>query len=135
MKGIARKLDYLGRVTLPMEYRKSFEIEVGENAPVGMRLEGNTIELHIKPVVFKGMVRQLDDVGRLTLPKEYRNALGIEDHDLIDMWVEDNFIFIRRLALQCVICTSEDEKNLMEVDEVRVCRTCAIKVIAKFSED
>ena len=37
-KGIVRKIDELGRITLPMEYRKTFGVEVGENAPAVMHL-------------------------------------------------------------------------------------------------
>lgn len=135
MKGIARRLDQVGRITLPIEYRRTFGVELHENAPVGIYTEGNIIKLHIKPVVFKGMVRCLDELGRLTLPIEIRKSLKFDDLELVDMWVEEERICIRKASLQCVICGSEDEQSLMDIDGVLVCRDCGFKVIDKFIKE
>lgn len=41
--GIVRKLDTLGRIVLPMELRRTFELEVGD--PVEIFVEGSDIVL------------------------------------------------------------------------------------------
>ena len=135
VKGIVRRIDHLGRITLPMEYRRSFGIEVGENAPIGIYTDNNIIRLHMKKEKFVGIVRDLDELGRLNLPIEIRKTLRFNDHELVDMWIEGEEICIRKEALQCVICGSEDEPNLMDIEGVLICRECGTKVIDKFMED
>lgn len=135
MKGIVRKLDNLGRITLPMEYRRSFGIEVGENAPIGIYADRNIIRLHMKKEKFVGIVRDLDELGRLTLPIEIRRALRFDDRELVDMWIDNEEICIRKATLQCVICGSDDEEQLMDIDGVLVCRGCGTKIRDKFMED
>ena len=135
MKGIVRRIDDLGRITLPMEYRRSFGIGAREDAPIGIYVNKNIIRLHMKKEKFVGMVRNLDELGRLTLPKEIRKSLKFDDHELVDMWIDNEEICIRKATLQCVICGSDDEGQLMDVDGVLICRSCGTKVIDKFMED
>lgn len=135
MKGIVRKLDDLGRITLPMEYRKSFDIKVKEQAPIGIYIKENVIRLHMKKEKFIGIVRNLDELGRLTLPIEIRKTLKFGCQELVDIWVDNDEICIRKASLQCAICGSEDERNLMDIDGVFICRSCGTKIIDKFKED
>lgn len=135
MKGIVRNLDHLGRVTLPIDYRRSFGISTGENAPIGIYIKDNVICLHMKKEKFIGVVRELDGLGRICLPKEFRKSLKIEDCDLIDMWIENDEICLRKATLQCVICGSEKESELLEVDSVLVCRSCGTKIVNRLKEE
>lgn len=43
-----------------------------------------------------GVVRRLDDLGRLCLPKEIRRTLHISPGDPIEFFVDDNSIILRR---------------------------------------
>jgi transcriptional pleiotropic regulator of transition state genes len=131
MKGISRKIDDLGRITLPISYRKPEGLKQG--SPVGMLFEGNSIRLVTRISNFHGMVRHLDELGRLCIPKEYRIALRIGQNDLVDMYIDGEEICIKRAELQCVICGSEDG-NLLEVDGVLICRKCALKLQDKLME-
>ena len=36
-----------------------------------------------------GIVRRVDDLGRVALPKEIRKSLGIKEGDLLDIFIED----------------------------------------------
>lgn len=38
--------------------------------------------------------RKVDDLGRITLPIEFRRTLGIEVHDNVNMQFKDNGIYI-----------------------------------------
>lgn len=127
MKGTARKLDYLGRITLPIEYRRQLKYE--SNQGIDLYIVGNVMHLE------KGDGRCLDDLGRYTLPIEVRKGLKLKDGELVDMWIENGVIRIKKASLQCVVCGSEEEKDLMDVEGVLICRTCAVKVISKFSEE
>jgi transcriptional pleiotropic regulator of transition state genes len=128
--GIVRRLDELGRITLPIEIRRRQKINEGDR--LGINLVKKTIWLS---KVITGMSRPVDELGRVVIPKEYRRTLKFDYRDFIDMWIEGEEICIRKAALQCVICGSDDEQQLMDVDGVLVCRSCGTKIRDKFKED
>ena len=128
MKGIVRKIDELGRITLPMEYRKTFGVEVGENAPAVMHLTGNVMRIELKPEKAVGLVRFLDGLGRLTLPIEVRRTLGFEDRQKVDMWVEGEEICLRKDGKVCVFCGCNHVESLTEYKGLYICDTCLLEL-------
>lgn len=128
MKGIIRRLDYLGRITLPIEYRRTFGIKERDHTPIGIYIKDNVIRLHMNGEKFFGMVRKLDVLGRLTLPIEMRRSLNFDSEELVDMWIEDGEICLRKASLQCVICGDVNEDKLLSVDGVLICRSCGAKI-------
>lgn len=80
--------------------------------------------------MISGVVRLLDSLGRVTLPKEIRDSLKVNEGDPLHIYVEDGRIIITPLKLQCVSCGTmyEDEDELRQVNGVHLCPTC----IAKF---
>jgi stage V sporulation protein T len=43
-----------------------------------------------------GIVRRIDDLGRVVIPKEIRRSLGIKEGDPMELFVADGGIFIKR---------------------------------------
>jgi len=126
-KGITRKIDELGRITLPMEYRRTFGMKV--NALIGMYVVNNVIHLVKADEKFRGIARSLDDLGRLTLPIEVRRTLGFKDREPVDMYVDGEEICIHKNSNECVICgRSGDLFELYPVKDVCVCKNCALAV-------
>ncbi|MBQ6705924.1 MAG: AbrB/MazE/SpoVT family DNA-binding domain-containing protein, partial [Clostridia bacterium] len=39
-----------------------------------------------------GIVRRIDQLGRITIPMETRNILGIKENDSLEIFTEDNMI-------------------------------------------
>lgn len=133
IKGMVRKTDRLGRIVPPKEFRKA--IGIAESGDADMYLDGKVIRVRSAIRPFKGIVRGSDSLGRIDLPIEYRRTLRLGVCEEVDIYLDGEEICIRRATLQCVMCGSEDESNLMEVNDVLVCRKCAVKVIDKFSEE
>jgi transcriptional pleiotropic regulator of transition state genes len=133
IKGIVRKIDKLGRIVPPKEFR--IALGITEGSEVDMYLDGKIIRVRLAQKPYKGIVRGIESLGRVDLPIEYRRSLRLGQCDAVDMWLNGEEICISRATLQCVICESEDESSLMEVDGVLICRPCAVKVIDKFSEE
>ena len=48
------------------------------------------IEKGEKTMKKTGMVRKIDDLGRIVIPIEIRNTLGIENRDSLEIFVEDD---------------------------------------------
>ena len=125
--GIVRKIDNLGRITLPVEVRRRYGILTGDR--VGLHLDGNIIRLS-KDIT--GMSRPVDELGRVALPMEYRKTLGINPGDGVDMWVEGEEICLRKEVTGCIICGSAEQ--LLEVEGIHICRSCGLKIVDKVME-
>ncbi len=49
-----------------------------------------------------GIVRNLDDLGRITLPIELRRTLGIGERDPIEIYIEDDRIILKKFETRDV---------------------------------
>lgn len=55
-----------------------------------------------------GIVRKLDELGRITLPIELRRTLGVSDKDALEISVEDDKIILNKYEPACIF-TGEKE--------------------------
>jgi transcriptional pleiotropic regulator of transition state genes len=69
-----------------------------------------------------GIVRKIDELGRIVLPIEIRRTLGVSAHDPIEMFTDDESIIIRRYAPGCVFCGNPEE--IIDFQGKRICRNC-----------
>jgi len=74
--------------------------------------------------MIKGIIRSIDDLGRLVVPKEMRDGLKMRANEPVDIYTDGNVICLRRAALSCVCCGSENEKGLIEHEGVYICQEC-----------
>lgn len=44
----------------------------------------------------RGIIRRIDSLGRIVMPKEFRDLLGIEENDRLEMVVVDNEIRVKK---------------------------------------
>jgi transcriptional pleiotropic regulator of transition state genes len=120
--GIIRKLDELGRITLPMEMRKAIGLEVIMN-----------LDLDFKNGVIcltKGNGRHIDELGRYVIPKEIRRSNGWETGQGLEVYVENGAICIRKPG--CEWCP--ETENLIEVNRHFLCWSCANKVAERVAK-
>lgn len=71
-----------------------------------------------------GIVRKIDALGRVVIPKELRDKMYIEDGDPLEIFVEGDAIVIQKYAAVCVFCGSREE--LTHYKGRSVCRTCTV---------
>ncbi|OYP55064.1 hypothetical protein CG709_01530 [Lachnotalea glycerini] len=71
---------------------------------------------------------QVDQLGRIVLPKEMRRSLNIETGEPLDIYLREGIISIEKCKLQCAICGSSEENELLTIDGIHICRECATKV-------
>ena len=72
-----------------------------------------------------GIVRRVDDLGRIVIPMELRRTLGINVHDPLSISVEDERIVLAKHHDACVICgATADEKQVSRVHDRAVCVDC-----------
>lgn len=75
-----------------------------------------------------GMVRQLDEVGRIVLPKELRRTFGIDNKDSLEIYVEGDNIILRKYEPGCLFCGSADD--VITYEDRRICKECIEKMNA-----
>ena len=75
-----------------------------------------------------GMVRPVDVLGRIVIPKEIRKTMQIGEKDFLEIYIEGkDKIVLRPCKLQCVCCGDRNEKKLSQVDGVHLCERCVEK--------
>jgi AbrB family transcriptional regulator, transcriptional pleiotropic regulator of transition state genes len=69
-----------------------------------------------------GIVRRVDDLGRIVIPMELRRTLGIHVKDPISISVDGERIILEKYRESCVICGSEED--VQKVKDRPVCAAC-----------
>lgn len=76
-----------------------------------------------------GIVRKLDELGRITLPIELRRTLGVEDRGKLEIYVENDTICLKAYKackVKCLHCDNTD--SLVLFGENHICRTCITRI-------
>ena len=69
-----------------------------------------------------GIVRKVDELGRIVLPIELRRTLDIEIKDPIEIFVDDNYIILKKYEPACIFCGNA--KNIHNINGKNVCSDC-----------
>lgn len=73
-----------------------------------------------------GIIRRVDELGRVVIPIELRNKFGIYEKDPIEIFVDGSSIVLKKYEPNCIFCGST--KKLVAYSEKLVCSKCAEKV-------
>lgn len=73
-----------------------------------------------------GIIRRVDELGRVVIPIELRNKFGILEKDPIEIYVDGSSIILKKFEPNCIFCGST--KNLLDYNEKLVCKKCAEKI-------
>jgi len=69
-----------------------------------------------------GIVRKVDELGRIVLPIELRRTLGIEERDALEIYVEGSTVILRKYEPSCVFCG--DAGDVVSFKGKNICRKC-----------
>jgi transcriptional pleiotropic regulator of transition state genes len=56
-----------------------------------------------------GIVRKVDELGRVVIPKETRQVLSINEGDSLEIYKDDTTIYLKKYAPGCTFCGSMDD--------------------------
>ena len=70
-----------------------------------------------------GIIRKVDELGRIVLPIELRRSLDIANQDEIEIFAVDDQIVLHKHEPTCVFCNSN--RDLITYHNKSVCRDCA----------
>ena len=80
-----------------------------------------------------GIVRKVDELGRVVIPIELRNNLGIKEKDPIEIFVDGSSIVLKKYQPNCVFCGGT--KKLVEYKGKLVCSTCSKAIETALKSD
>lgn len=69
-----------------------------------------------------GIVRKVDGLGRIVLPKELLCTLNISAHDALEIFMDNDRIFLNKYEPGCIFCGRRTERIFKGK---RVCTGCA----------
>ena len=69
-----------------------------------------------------GIVRKVDELGRIVLPIELRRTLDIAERDSLEIYVEGSSIILKKYEPACIFCG--DAKDVVNHKGRNICRTC-----------
>ena len=70
------------------------------------------------------IIRDIDNVGRIVIPRQFRDDLGINGGDAIEISVEGNAILLRKKVRRCVFCGTENNLKDCVLHGGSVCCDC-----------
>jgi transcriptional pleiotropic regulator of transition state genes len=77
-----------------------------------------------------GMVRKIDELGRIVLPIEIRNTLGIESRDSLEIFVEGDKIILAKYQPSCLFCGNA--QGVLYFHGKMICRDCTEQMKKQF---
>lgn len=69
-----------------------------------------------------GIVRKVDELGRIVLPMELRRTFGIEKEDPVEIFVDGSNIILRKYEPACIFCGSAID--MLNIRGKNICRKC-----------
>ncbi|HBQ95074.1 MAG: AbrB/MazE/SpoVT family DNA-binding domain-containing protein [Firmicutes bacterium] len=69
-----------------------------------------------------GIVRRVDELGRVVLPIELRRTLQIEDKDSLEIYVDEEKIVLKKYEPACIFCGNAE--NIETFKGKNICQDC-----------
>ncbi len=73
----------------------------------------------------KQIIRQIDETGRVVLPKPFREMLGLEIKDEVILSISNDAIIVRKFTNTCAFCGEETTVSYLGT---LVCKECAKRI-------
>jgi len=79
-----------------------------------------------------GIVRRVDELGRVVIPIELRNKFDIKEKDPIEIFVDGSSIVLKKYEPNCNFCGNS--KKLSTFKDKLICAKCADQISDKLSD-
>ena len=70
-----------------------------------------------------GVIRRVDELGRVVIPIEIRTQFGISEKDPMEIYVDGSNIILKKYEPNCIFCGST--KKLVDFEGKLICKKCA----------
>lgn len=73
-----------------------------------------------------GIVRKVDNLGRIFIPKEVRDTLQFNNNEPLEIFTDGKQIFLKSYNPGCILCG--EMKDIRSFKEKKVCQSCIDKM-------
>ena len=73
-----------------------------------------------------GIIRRVDELGRVVIPIELRNQFNIVEKDPIEIYVDGSSIILKKFEPNCIFCGNT--KDLVQYKDKLICPKCAKQI-------
>lgn len=74
-----------------------------------------------------GVVRRVDELGRIVIPIELRRTLDIAEKDAVEIFVDGENIVLKKYQPACIFCSNAE--NITNYKGKNICRSCLNEVV------
>lgn len=69
-----------------------------------------------------GIVRRVDELGRIVIPIELRRTLDIDIKDSLEIYVDGEQIMLKKYERACIFCS--EAKDVIDYKGKNICKSC-----------
>lgn len=122
--GIVRKVDQLGRIVIPKELRRTLQIvEIEDSLEIFVENDTIVLKKYNENADIYGVIRRVDQLGRIVLPIELRRKLDIlVEKDSLEIYVEGNSVILKKYEPACIFCGNA--RNVFIFKGKNICPSC-----------
>ena len=73
-----------------------------------------------------GIVRNIDELGRIVIPKEMRTQMDIACGDPVEISTEGNKIILSKFSPRCLFCGEDANVSLFKGK--KICKSCIAEI-------
>ena len=73
-----------------------------------------------------GIIRKMDELGRVVIPIEIRNQFNIAEKDPMEIYVDGSSIVLKKYEPNCIFCGNTE--NLISYNDKLICESCSKKI-------
>ena len=73
-----------------------------------------------------GIVRKVDELGRIVLPIELRRTLDIDIKDSLEIYLDDSRIILKKYEPTCIFCG--EGNDIVNFNDKNICKDCLGKL-------
>ena len=79
-----------------------------------------------------GIVRKVDELGRIVIPIELRRTLDIGIKDSLEIYVEDDQIILKKYMPACSFCNNASD--IQQFKGKNICSECLTELVNDFKK-
>lgn len=83
--------------------------------------------MEVTDIKTTGIVREIDDFGRVVPPAEWRRMNGIENGSKVEMSIMGECLVLRKFTPGCSLCHRES-KTLVSYRGFNICKKCIAEI-------
>lgn len=77
-----------------------------------------------------GVVRKVDELGRVVLPISIRQNMDINERDSLEIFTEGDRIILQKYQPSCIFCSNADD--VVYYNGKRICTECLENIRSQF---